>query len=68
MPSKESRKVIKLGGSKAISLPKPFLDYHKIEGGDKVLLLYDGIILILPESFSQEQLEKKADFIKGLLE
>jgi len=57
-----------MGGSKGITLPKPFLDYHEIEQGDKVLLLYNSIILILPKGFSQEQLKKKADFIKGLLE
>ena len=68
MPSRENRKVIKLGGSKAISLPKPFLDYNEIKQGDEVLLIYDSIILIFPKGFDKEKLEKKADLLKMLLE
>ncbi len=69
MPSREIRKVVKWGtSSKVISLPKPFLDYHQIKNGDKVLLLYDSIILVLPEGVTEETLSNKADLIKKLLE
>lgn len=68
MPSQETRKVINLGSSKVISLPKPFLDYHKVKVGDKVLLLYDSIILVMPEDTSAAKLLKKAKQIKALLE
>ena len=68
MPSKEHRQIISLGKSKVICLPKPFLDYHNIEKGDKVLLLYDSIILVLPEGITEETLSNKADLIKKLLE
>lgn len=69
MPSKETRKIIAHGKiSKGISLPKPFLDYHNIDKGDEVLLLYDSIILVLPNGISKEKLEAKAELIKELLE
>ena len=69
MPSREERKIVKWGtSSKVISLPKPFLDYHNIQEGDKVLLLYDSIILVLPAGITEETLSDKADLIKKLLE
>ena len=69
MPSREERKIVKWGtGSKVISLPKPFLDYYNLEEGDKVLLLYDSLILVLPKDTSEELLRKKAALIKELLE
>lgn len=67
MPSQELRKIIKLGNSKVISLPKPFLDYHKVVQGDSVLLLYDNIILVLPEGTTEETLREKANLIRDLL-
>lgn len=68
MPSKEHRKVIKLGASKVISLPKPFLDYHRVEEGDKVLLLYDSIVLVMPDNISKRKMRAKDKLIRELLE
>ena len=67
MPSREHRKIIRMGASQGITLPKPFLDYHKVKDGEEMLLLYDNIILVLPRGVSEEVLEKKANLIKELL-
>ena len=67
MPAKETRKVFAVGGSKGITLPKPYADYHKIEEGDEVEVLYDSLILIIPKS-AQKKFESRQAEITKLLE
>ena len=65
MPSREKRKVIKVGTSRAVCLPKPFLDYHKVGEGDEVTLIYDGgVLMVLPRGIEPEAL--RDEFLKEL--
>ncbi len=47
MPSIETRKLIRVGAaSLGIIVPKPWLDYHKLKYGDKVVIITNGDIHI----------------------
>ena len=48
MPAKEERKGLATGGSVAISIPKPYADYHSLKPGKRVLIFYDGLMLVVP--------------------
>jgi antitoxin component of MazEF toxin-antitoxin module len=39
MPSQEERRVFQLGGSLAVTLPKPWADYHRLQAGDRVIVI-----------------------------
>jgi len=54
---KETRKIIKVGGSLAITLPKEYIEVHSLRAGDKVDLYYDEILHIEP--IKKEQILKK---------
>ena len=69
MPQKEHRKVIVLGGSKAATLPKEFLDTNTIKEGDELLFVYDRILLVLPIRGPIDELDllKKFTLIQEVL-
>jgi bifunctional DNA-binding transcriptional regulator/antitoxin component of YhaV-PrlF toxin-antitoxin module len=67
MPALEKRKVLPIGeGGRAITLPKPFVDYHKIKPKDEVQILYDTILIVRPEGVKLS--EEKEALLKQLLE
>lgn len=67
MAGRETRRIINLGKtSKAITLPLPFLDFHRLKAGDTVLLIYNNIMLIGPEELEQS-LRDKVEAINQLL-
>jgi hypothetical protein len=47
-PIMKLRSVVKCGPSYYISLPKEFVDRHKIEKGEKLPVLGDQILKIIP--------------------
>ena len=65
MPAKEKRKVLPIGDSLAVTLPKPYRDYYNIEPGDEVEVLYDSLMLILPRNAKIS--EKKRQLLEELL-
>jgi bifunctional DNA-binding transcriptional regulator/antitoxin component of YhaV-PrlF toxin-antitoxin module len=57
---------MKHGSSGVVVLPKAYRDYHDLNPGDDVTILYDSLLLIIPQS--QEDLAtEKADLIDDLL-
>ena len=63
MGYKETRKPIKVGkSSKAVILPKPWLDYHG-EDAEKLTLLGDAILIVVPKGY-----EEKARAVMQLME
>jgi len=40
---KDVRKVLKVGGSLAITLPSDYVQAHKIEAGDAMTVFYDDV-------------------------
>lgn len=49
------RKIIKIGGSHYISLPKEFLDKYNLKEGDEVAIVVNDIIRIIPRSVKDEE-------------
>jgi len=59
MPSKETRTVISLGSknkSLAITLPAPWVNYHKIKQGQKISLIYNGVLVVCPDKEHEEKI------------
>jgi antitoxin component of MazEF toxin-antitoxin module len=70
MPHKQTRKVIRVGNSLAVTIPKPWLSYFKLSEKDEVTLLSNGAIIIKPlskkvRSVNQFYPEKKASKIQA---
>ena len=59
MPSKTTRKIIELGNSGVVSLPKEYRDYHNLKPGDIVIVLWDGFVLLIPKELENRITEKK---------
>jgi len=67
MPALEKRKIIAIGeGGHAITLPKPFVTYHKLRPKDVVEILYDNILIVRP--VGTELTQEKEKLLKQLLE
>jgi antitoxin component of MazEF toxin-antitoxin module len=67
MPAKEKRKIIPIGeGGKAITLPKPFVEYFHLKPKDEVTVLYDNILIVVPQNAQLS--EDKETLLKKLLE
>ena len=56
MPSETKRKVYNKKGM--VSLPAPFRNYHKIEKGNELKCLSNGIVVFLPPDIDEEKEEK----------
>jgi len=69
MPGKTKRKVLKQGSSAVVSIPADYRRYHNLEPGKEVVVLYDSLLLIIPEDKKHilENSEKKK-LIDKLLE
>lgn len=48
MPHKETRKIIKIGNSLAVTLPKPWLRYFNLTDKDRVTVLSNKNVIIKP--------------------
>lgn len=66
MPAKEQRKIMKHGTSGVVAIPKAYRDYHNLEPGSIVTVLYDSLLLIVPKS-QEKLLKEKAQLISKLL-
>ncbi len=64
MPSKDFRTIITDTG--LITLPKIYRDYHQIEKGDKVEILFDGVLVVKPNGIKLSPEKKRA--LRKLLE
>lgn len=63
MGSINRRKTFKIGHSKAVTLPKSWIDYHGEEATQELTLLGDAILIVAPKG-----LEEKAKKILSDLE
>jgi len=66
MPAKSEHKVMKHGTSGVVVIPKAYRDYHGLTPGSVVTILYDSLLLIVPEEY-QHLLTEKAKLIDQLL-
>ena len=54
MPHEETRKIIRVGNSYAVTLPKTWLKYYKLTDQDKVRVISNGNIIIEPKRSKNE--------------
>lgn len=54
LPHEETRKIIRIGDSYAVTMPRAWIRYNKLTGKDQVLVVSDGSVVIHPP-------EKKED-------
>jgi bifunctional DNA-binding transcriptional regulator/antitoxin component of YhaV-PrlF toxin-antitoxin module len=66
MPARSEHKIMKHGTSGVVVIPKPYRDYHHLKPGSNVTILYDSLLLIVPEGLSG-LLTQKAELIDRLL-
>lgn len=64
MPARVNRKIT--GDKGLVSLPKAYRDYHKLEKGDEVTMLYDNVVVVIPKSVKLSKEKEQA--LKDLLE
>jgi antitoxin component of MazEF toxin-antitoxin module len=50
MPHIETRKLIRIGNSLAVTIPKPWLRYFNLTDKDKVTVLSNGKVVIEPQN------------------
>jgi antitoxin component of MazEF toxin-antitoxin module len=48
MPHEQTRKIIRVGNSLAVTIPKPWLRYFDLSEKDKVTVLSNGAVIIKP--------------------
>lgn len=53
MPHEETRKIIRVGNSYAVTLPKTWLKYYNLTDKDKVTVTSNGNIIIEPKRTKQ---------------
>ena len=66
MPAKSEHKVMRHGTSGVVVIPKPYRDYHELNPGSSVTVLYDSLLLIVPKSL-ENLLKERAELIDKLL-
>ena len=49
MPALSQRRILSVGGSKAVALPPAWLAALGLDIGDDVIILYDSIVMIKPK-------------------
>jgi len=59
MPAQVDRKIMKHGSSGVVAIPMAYRRYHKLGHGDTVRVLYDGLVIIVPEKMKHILQEKK---------
>ena len=59
MPCKEERKITSTGNVGAVVIPKPMRDYFELKPGDKITILYDSLLVAIPEKVKDIIVEKK---------
>jgi len=59
MPAEVERRIMKHGTSGVVAIPISYRKYHNLNPGDKVKLLYDSLLLIIPKGRKNILKEKK---------
>jgi antitoxin component of MazEF toxin-antitoxin module len=54
LPHKDSRKIIKLGNSYAVTLPKKWAEYFGVREKDNVQVISNGVVIIKPQKINRE--------------
>jgi bifunctional DNA-binding transcriptional regulator/antitoxin component of YhaV-PrlF toxin-antitoxin module len=67
LPSEVYRKIMKHGSSGVVAIPMPYRRYHNINPGDVVQVIYDGVLIIVPQGVEEISVAKR-ELIEKILE
>ena len=60
MPSKDIRRLMPMGNSLVITLPKVWLNFWQLKKGEKLEIIYDGVLIIIPPNHpKKKEIRKK---------
>jgi len=59
MPHEETRKIIRVGNSLAVTIPKPWLRYFKLNEKDEVTIISNSNIIIEPRQKQKNKAVEK---------
>jgi antitoxin component of MazEF toxin-antitoxin module len=62
MPHKQTRKIIRVGNSLAVTIPKAWLSYFDLSEKDEVTIFSNGAIIIKPRFVKEETQESTINF------
>jgi len=60
MPHEEVRKIIRVGNSYAVTMPRAWLRYFKLSDKDEVTVISDGLVQIKPPMKKEEAADQRA--------
>lgn len=66
MPAQTTQKVLQQVASCTVTIPKAYTVYHKLVPGDSITVLFDGLVLIVPQD-RKDDLVLKREIIDALL-
>jgi antitoxin component of MazEF toxin-antitoxin module len=68
MPVTDRRKVVEVGGSLAVTLPKGWVDFFRLRPGEELGLVVDTPVVVFPRGLTREQKVEALEKIKKLIE
>jgi hypothetical protein len=68
MANRDIRKILAVGKSRAVTLPPSWCDYYELTDRDKVVVLYNSVLIIFPEKLSDKITASAGEQLKNLLE
>lgn len=66
MPARVTFKTMKHGNAVVITIPKPYRDYHGLDAGSEVVILFDSLLLVVPKNL-EAIIKDKQQLIDRLL-
>lgn len=55
MPHEETRKIIRVGNSLAVTMPSAWIRYFKLTDKDEVVVLSNGTVVIKPKKAAKDE-------------
>jgi antitoxin component of MazEF toxin-antitoxin module len=68
MPVTEKRKVMEVGTSIGMTLPRGWLDFFKVRPGDEVQLVIDTPVVVFPRGLTKEQKMDALEKIRKMID
>ena len=64
MPARSERRILAVGGSRAVALPPDWLEAVDLKTGDTVDVIYDSVVLVKPQGFRIDEGFLRKEFVQ----
>jgi len=64
MPARSERRILAVGGSRAVALPPDWLEAVDLKTGDTVDVIYDSVVLVKPQGFRIDEGFLRKEFMQ----